>query len=91
MATKFVKFPPEKQADALAYEAECTVQLGIYTGGMETRWALIRQDRNNNWTVPLYGPPWVWDQEEVAEPESCAALRVDAVVVDHPEWPEVEE
>ena len=27
---------------------------------------------------------------EVAEPPSCATLRVDAVVVDFPEWPDEE-
>ena len=90
MSTKFIKWPPEKQADAAAYEAECTAQLRLMTGSGGDRWYIPRVDRNSNWTVALYGPPWVWDVAEVAEPSSCAELRVDGVVVDAPEWPDEE-
>jgi len=99
MSTKFVKFPPEKEADAIAYEAECTAQLRLLTGEVDGRWYVNpvtgapggRPDRNGNWTVALYGPPWVWNVAEVEEPASCALLRADAVVVDFPEWPVEEE
>ena len=91
MSTKFVKWPPEQQAKAVAYEAECSVQLRIMTGEPSDIWYIPREDRNGNWTVALYGPPWIWDQAEVPEPPSCAALRVDGVVVDFPEWPVEEE
>lgn len=96
MSTKFVKFPPEKQADAIAYEAECRVQLKAMMAANnqpepDAIWYIPRQDRNGNWTVALYGPPWVWLTEVVEEPASCAALRADAVVVDYPEWPVEEE
>lgn len=91
MSTKFVKFPPEKGAEAVAYEAECSAQLRLLTGEPTDIWAIVRLDRNNNHTVPLYGPPWVWNVAEVEEPASCLALRGDAVVVDFPEWPVVED
>ena len=95
MSTRFVKWPPEKQAEAIAYEAECRAQYKIMVADAGTPepdaiWYIPRQDRNGNWTVALYGPPWVWDVAEVAEPPSCATLRVDAVIVDFPEWPDEE-
>lgn len=96
MSTKFVKWPPEQKAKADAYNAECAVQYQAMLAANNQPepgaiWAICRADRNGNWTVALYGPPWVWDVEEVAEPTSCAALRVDGVVVDAPEWPVVED
>lgn len=90
MSTKFVKFPPEKQADAAAYCNECTAQYIAMSGEVGGLWYIPRVDKNNNWTVALYGPPWIWDVLIVEEPPSCAALRVDAVVVDTPEWPNEE-
>jgi len=93
MTTKFVKFPPAAQVAAQAYCDECTNQQFAATAGMETLWYVPREDRNGNWTVALYGPPYQYGMPlvEVAEPASCAALRADAVVVDTPEWPDPEE
>jgi hypothetical protein len=88
MSTLFVKFPPTDQVAATAYNDECGVHLRAMTGEVDGIWGLVRVDRNGNWTVPLYGPPWSWDGvNTVAEPPSCAALRVTAVVVETPEWP----
>lgn len=87
MSTLFVKFPPNAEAKAIAYEAECTARL-VETFPTETQWAVVRVDQNGNWVVPLYGPPWEHVLgEPVPEPASCAALRVDGVVVLTPEWP----
>jgi hypothetical protein len=101
MSTLFVKFPPDKEADALAYEAECTAHYRALNSAFASEhWGLtqqdgqgpwfLRQDRNSNWTVQLFGPPWVYGGNVVTEPASCAALRVDAVAVETPEWPEEE-
>lgn len=85
MSTLFCKWPPSEQGKAEAYEAECTAQ----NPDVGATWALVREDRNGNWTVPLLGPPWSYDGiNAFPEPASCAALRVDAVVVQTPEWPE---
>lgn len=86
MSTLFVKFPPNAQAKAIAYEAECTARLHE-TYPAETQWAVVKVDQNGNWVVPLYGPPWECGAVVVEEPASCAALRVDGVVVATPEWP----
>lgn len=87
MANKFVKFPPEHLAKAQAYLDECNVHYRALVGEPEGVWSTVRLDRNGNHTVALYGPPWIWDTTEVPEPAECAALRVDGVVVDDPEWP----
>ncbi len=90
MTTLFVKFPPTDEAKAIAYEAECSEELhAAYPE--ETVWYVPRQDKNGNWTVALYGPPFKIGGVEVSEPPSCAALRVDAVVVETPEWQEEED
>lgn len=92
MSTLFCKWPANGQLDAEAYEAECTVEYVLMSEEIGGRWALVREDRNGNWTVPLYGPPWSFDGvSPIGEPASCAALRVDAVVVETPEWPEEDE
>lgn len=92
MATLFCKWTPSEQAKAVAYEAECTAQYRIAASLPSGKWALVREDKNGNWTVPLLGPPWSWDGvSSFPEPASCLALRVDAVVVETPEWPVVEE
>lgn len=88
MATLFCKWPVHDEAKAIAYNLECTAQ-NPDTGAT---WALVRQDKNENWTVPLLGPPWSFDGiSEFQEPVSCAALRADAVIVETPEWPLIEE
>jgi hypothetical protein len=92
MATKFVKFPPDQKTKADAYNDECAVHYSALVSEPGGLWAIVREDRNGNWTVPLYGPPWEWVLgTPVAEPASCAVLRADAVVVDFPEWPAEEE
>jgi hypothetical protein len=92
MSTKFVKFPPEQQVAAQAYCTACSVAYSALVGEVGGIWAIIRQDKNNNWTVPLFGQPWEWvTGTPVAEPANCLALRADAVVVDTPEWPVEEE
>lgn len=88
MSTLFCKWPPTDQAKAIAYNDECTAQ----NPDVGSIWGNVREDKNGNWTVPLLGPPWSYDGVNVvAEPPSCALLRVDAVVVETPEWPIVEE
>ena len=91
MATKFAKWNPDNAAAAAAYLAEANAQYAEMTGVPGDLWSIVRLDRNGNHTVPLLGPPWVLDVAEVEEPPSCALLRIGAVVVDFPEWPEVEE
>jgi hypothetical protein len=88
MATLFCKWPPQDQAKALAYNAECSAQYELLTSEENAVWANVRVDQNGNWTVPLLGPPWFFiAPNDFEEPASCAALRVDAVVVETPEWP----
>lgn len=88
MSTRFVKFPPTAQADAIAYEAECRIYYRVLVSEPDGVWGNVREDRNGNWTVPLYGPPWSWDGiNTVPEPPSCAAARASGVVVETPEWP----
>lgn len=91
MATLFCKWPPENEAGALAYLAECNAQALAQLN--EPVWAPApRLDRNGNHTVALFGPPWSFDGvNPFPEPASCLALRVDAVVVETPEWPVVED
>ena len=91
MGTYFVKWPANQQAAAIAYEAECDVQLRIMTGDPVDQWGYVRPDANGKWTVPLYGPPWVWGGVEVPEPPSCATLRAGAEVAETPNWPIVED
>lgn len=88
MATLFCKWPSQDQAKANAYNDECTAQ----NPDLGATWALVRQDQNGNWTVPLLGAPWSFDGvTPFDEPASCAALREDAVVVETPEWPVLED
>lgn len=92
MSTLFCKWPANDKAGADAYNAECAVQYGILTSEDPAVWANVRVDANGNWTVPLLGPPWFYlVPEDYEEPASCLALRGSAVVVEHPEWPPVEE
>lgn len=97
MATLFCKWPGNSLAAAEAYKAEADARYEEFLSNAGfpepgAIWALIREDKNGNWTVPLFGPPWSHDGiNPVAEPGSCAALRADAVVVETPEWPLVEE
>lgn len=88
MATLFCKWPPQDEIKAQNYNDECT----IHNPDIGATWAVVRQDKHSNWTVPLMGPPWSFDGvNEVVEPPSCAALRIDAVVVEYPEWYDPEE
>lgn len=85
MSTQFVTFPAQGAAEA--YEAECTVQLALMSRGAEARWYVPREDVNGKWVVALYGPPWVYGGETVAEPVSCEVLRQGMEVSDAPDWP----
>lgn len=88
MATLFCKWPAPNKPAADAYNAECAVQYGVLTSEANAAWAIVREDANGNWTVPLLGPPWFYQQpEDFEEPASCLALRANAVVVATPEWP----
>jgi hypothetical protein len=93
MATLFCKWPSNDEASANAYKAECDAEYEAFIANAGfpepgAIWALVREDKNGNWTVPLFGPPWAHDGvNPITEPSSCAALRVDAVVVETPEWP----
>lgn len=91
MATLFCKWPPAEKSGADVYKAECDTQFAAITNEPGGVWALVREDKNGNWTVPLFGPPWPSAEDPVSEPPSCAALRADAVVVETPEWPEPED
>lgn len=92
MATLFCKWPPADKAKADAYNAECRDQYELLTSEVNAIWAIVREDANGNWTVPLLGPPWFYMFEnDFAEPPTCLALRGDAVVVATPEWPVVED
>jgi len=87
MSTLFCKWPAPDRAKAEAYNDECTVQ----NPDIGATWSNVRDDRNGNWTVPLLGAPWSFDGiNAFAEPSSCLALRGDAVVVENPEWPQVD-
>lgn len=89
MSTLFCKWPAADQAEAVNYNDVCGLN---HPEGPEAIWANVRQDTNDNWTVPLMGPPWSFDGiNPFAEPSACLAAREDAVVVENPEWPEPEE
>ena len=88
MATLFCKWPADDKAKADAYNDECSVQYEALTSEVDAIWAIVREDANGNWTVPLLGPPWFYiSPGDFQEPASCFALRGDAVVVATPEWP----
>jgi len=87
MSTLFVKFPPANEAEAIAYEVECRVHYRVLVSEPDGIWGYVLPDRNGKWTVPLYGPPWVWGGNTIAEPASCALLRAAAEVAETPEWP----
>jgi len=92
MSTLFCKWPAADKAGADAYNAECAAQYEALTSEPDAVWAIVREDRNGNWTVPLLGPPWFYMvADDFAEPASCAALRVGAVVVETPEWPIIDD
>jgi len=97
MSTLFVKHPPADQAGSIAYCNECNARYEQFLSDNSAPepgaiWYIPREDKNGNWTVALFGPPWSWDGiNTVPEPASCAALRVDAVVVETPEWPVFDE
>lgn len=97
MSTLFCKWPPENEAGAIAYKAVADAayeQMLSDEGYPEPGavWGLIRLDKNGNHTIPLFGPPWSFDGvNPITEPAACAAARVDAVVVETPEWPVEEE
>ena len=92
MSTLFCKWPANDKTSADAYNAECAIQYGIPTSEDPAVWAVVREDANGNWTVPLLGPPWFhMVPDDFEEPASCLALRTNAVVVEHPEWPPVSE
>lgn len=91
MSTLFVRFPPTDQVDAQAYCNECNARYADLVSEPGALWYIPREDKHGNWTVALFGPPWEWIiGTPVPEPSSCAALRVEAVVVETPEWPEEE-
>lgn len=97
MATPFCKWPANDQAGANNYKAVCDAEYEAFLEDNNAPepgaiWALVREDKNGNWAVPLFGPPWSWDGvNAISEPAACLAARADAVVVDSPEWPEPEE
>ncbi len=87
MANHVCIFPVGKQAEALAYKAACDAH---YAANFEENgiFGYCRPDSTGDWVVPYYGPPWSFDGvTPFPEPASCLALRVDAVVVETPEWP----
>ena len=88
MATLFCKWPVADRVGAEAYTAECAVQYEALTSEPGADWAVVREDANGNWTVPLLGAPWFYQAAgDFEEPVACLALRADAVVVATPEWP----
>ncbi len=88
MSTLFCKWPANAKANADTYNDECATQYADLTSEVGAIWAIVREDANGNWTVPLLGPPWFYVVEgDFVEPASCLALRGDAVVVAAPEWP----
>lgn len=92
MATLFCKWPPAEKSAADAYNDECSAQYEALTGEPNAVWAIVREDKNGKWTVPLLGPPWFYiEPADFEEPPSCAALRVGALVVETPEWPVIED
>lgn len=92
MSTLFVKFPPANETGAIAYCNECNARYAELVSEENGIWYIPHEDVNGNWTIALFGPPWEWVLGvPVSEPASCAALRVDGVVVEHPEWPIEEE
>lgn len=97
MATLFCKWPANQKGGADTYKAVCDAAYEDFldvNGAPEPGaiWALVREDKNGNWTVPLFGPPWSFDGiNPISEPAACLSAREDAVVVESPEWPEPEE
>lgn len=92
MATLFCKWPANDKVGADAFAAQCSIEYGLLTGEANATWAIVCEDANGNWTVPLLGAPWFYMVPgDFEEPTSCLALRGDAVVVATPEWPVEEE
>lgn len=92
MATLFCKWPPAEKVAADAYNTQCSLEYEALTGEENAVWAVVREDANGNWTVPLLGPPWYFiEPGDFEEPAACLALRADAVGVATPEWPVPEE
>lgn len=83
-----VLFPPTKQAEAEAYLAHLNNNNPDTTPG--TLWAIMRQDRHDQWVVPYLGPGghaggnW-------PEPEGAEELRIDGVLAPAVDWPDEEE
>lgn len=90
MRTFYCKWPPERQAEAAAYDAEAVLQAQQDSGDPSAGWMAPREDQNGNWTVAYYGPPGSIDGiNDLVETPVLLALRQDAVIVETPEWPVV--
>lgn len=88
MQTKFAKWPGAEKAKADTYKAEADVQIAVIQNEPGGTWTEVFEDRNGNWTCALLAAPFTVDGvTPIEEPASCAALRVDAVIVDDPEKP----
>lgn len=94
MATKYVLFAPHNSEAAEAYEFWCREQdhplSTIDPWYMDTNtspWSYIR-DRNGNYVVAYYGPPFPTPETSIEEPAGGEEMRLLGVLVDMPEFPE---
>lgn len=86
MANRLVVFPVGKESAALAYQAFANVTSPF----APDPYAYIRNDAFGQWVVPYLGPPFVYADNEVVEPEGGEAARTDGVLVETVVWPDEE-
>ena len=78
MPNRVVLFPAAKKSSADAYKAFCDAN---WPGAPDV-FTLVLSDAYGQWKTAFLGPPFVWNGDEVAEPEGGAAARADGVLAD---------
>lgn len=89
---QFAKWPPNNLAACQAYAAAAGVVYGALVNEANAVWAIPREDAHGNWTVGTLRAPYSVDGvNPVPFNQDLEDLLADAVIVNLPEWPIVEE
>lgn len=55
---------------------------------LDTNDYVLPQDVDGNWIVRYYGPPFIYAEEFVEEPEGGQDMRATGTMIDIPSWPQ---
>lgn len=90
MPNRFVIFPADKLAEAIAYKEWGDAQFRALSGEDDGVLGLLLTDAQGRHVTTYFGPPFVW-QDEVAEPEGGPAMRAAGWIAESWDRPEADD